>query len=77
MSIVQEMRNALEGQFMQPRFYRGSDIGEALIDSNMDYEGDGIYCRLSADGYMDCTDWHGPFATIEEAAQCLLDTYAD
>jgi hypothetical protein len=25
------------------------------------------WCRLSASGYMDCTDWHGPFATADQA----------
>jgi hypothetical protein len=77
MMAIQEMREAFKGQFMQPVCYRGRDIEEALIDSGMDYEEDGIYCRLSADGYLDCTDWHGPFATIEDAARFLVDTYAD
>jgi len=30
-------------------------------------EGIGWYTRLSASGYMDCTDWEGPFETEEEA----------
>ncbi len=34
----------------------------------------GCGCRLSADGYMDKTDWV-VFPTAEEAAQYLIETY--
>lgn len=37
----------------------------------------GVYGRLSAPGYMDCTDWHGPFDTEEEAVADLLSCYCD
>lgn len=37
----------------------------------------GVYGRLSAPGYMDCTDWHGPFDTEEEAVSALLSCYCD
>ena len=37
----------------------------------------GFYCRLSASGYLDCTDWSGPFQSEEEAVADLLQTYAD
>ena len=30
-------------------------------------------CRLSASGYMDCTDWMGPFDTEVEAVEALVD----
>lgn len=33
--------------------------------------------RLSASGYMDCTDWLGPFDTREEAERELVYTYGD
>ena len=36
----------------------------------------GWFSRLSAPGYMDCTEWSGPFNTEEEAAQSLLSLYA-
>ena len=35
----------------------------------------GFFCRLSAPGYMDCTDWIGPFETEEEAENYLVDNY--
>jgi hypothetical protein len=37
----------------------------------------GWLVRLSAPGYMDCTDWMGPFETEEEAVQAIVDAYAD
>ena len=77
MNAIQTMRETFRGSFMQPQCYRGSDIEEAILEAGLDCETDGIYCRLSASGYLDCTDWHGPFATIDEAAQCLIDTYGD
>lgn len=36
----------------------------------------GYLARLSASGYMDCTDWSA-HATEDEAAQYLIDTYGD
>jgi hypothetical protein len=38
---------------------------------------DGFYCRLSAPGYLDCTEWSGPFETEEEAVAELLRMYGD
>lgn len=37
----------------------------------------GWFACLSAPGYMDCTNWSGPFATEEEAKEYLRDTYGD
>lgn len=37
----------------------------------------GVYCRLSAPGYLDCTEWSGPFDTEEDAVADLLRTYGD
>ena len=33
------------------------------------------FYRLSAPGYMDCTDWTGPFDTLAEARQALSDEW--
>jgi len=35
----------------------------------------GWFARLSAPGYMDCTEWAGPFATEEEARDYIVETY--
>ena len=37
----------------------------------------GWFARLSAPGYLDSTDWMGPFKTEEEAIQALKDQYGD
>lgn len=35
----------------------------------------GYFARLSAPGYLDATEWSGPFDTLEEAKADLRDTY--
>ncbi len=35
----------------------------------------GWYCRLSAPGYLDSTEWSGPFESEEEAMASLVDTF--
>jgi hypothetical protein len=35
----------------------------------------GWYGRLSAPGYLDCTEWSGPYKTEEEALLEVCDTY--
>lgn len=37
----------------------------------------GYFTRLSADGYLDCTDWIGPFETEIEAIRELFANYGD
>ena len=41
-----------------------------------DYEAEkGWYARLSAPGYLDATDWTGPFETLEDAKDYIEETY--
>ena len=35
----------------------------------------GWYGRLSAPGYLDCTDWQGPYTTADEALKDVMDEY--
>lgn len=35
----------------------------------------GFYARLSASGFMDCTEWSGPYSSEAEALADLCDTY--
>jgi len=37
----------------------------------------GWCARFNAPGYMDCTEWCGPFNTVKEAAEALLDMYEE
>jgi hypothetical protein len=37
---------------------------------------EGWWCRLSANGFLDCTGWEGPFDT-QEAAQEAIDAVLD
>ena len=37
----------------------------------------GWFARLSAPGYMDCTEWQGPYETEEEALAGLAETFGD
>lgn len=35
----------------------------------------GYFARLSAPGYLDATEWAGPFETLAEAREYIADTY--
>jgi hypothetical protein len=83
-STIKSMNDAFEQSFMKPQCFMGSDIQEELMHSGLDVEDDGFYGRLSANGYLsclelsnDCTDWSGPFSSVKETAEFLIETYAD
>ena len=48
-----------------------------ILDDDDDSDQSGYYARLSAPGYLDCTDWLGPFGTSDEAYEELAETYGD
>lgn len=66
------------GVFVFPEQYLSEE------DVRREYEGEvwevetihGFGARLSAPGYMDCTDW-SVFDTYEEAARYLIENYSD
>lgn len=69
---VQASIETLNYGFMKPcveSFY-SSDEGAGISEP-------GIYWRMSAPGYMDCTEWSGPLETEEEAVAEMLQMYAD
>lgn len=74
---IEKMRETFRDSFMQPECYSGGAIEYELIESGLDVDIDKFYCRLSASGYLDCTDWHGPFDSVDEAADHLMDMYGD
>ena len=76
MSNVQQMKEYFADHFMKPQCYLGVQIIDELMHSGLDAEDDSYYCRLSADGFLDCTEWHGPFDSVEDCADFLLDAFA-
>lgn len=38
---------------------------------------EGWFARMSAPGYLDCTDWIGPYDTAEEAERECREMYGD
>lgn len=75
--IIEEMKAVFANSFMQPQCYRGLDIQDEIMEAGLDLEDDGIYCRLSADGYLDCTDWSGPYKSVDDAARALIEMYGE
>jgi len=69
-----EMKQAFHGDFMQPQIVQGRYLDEYEIDG-CEHDAAGWYARLSADGFLDCTDWCGPFADPDAAMQYLYDNY--
>ena len=72
----------LESGFMVPdicQFDSDPETGSYLEpnDPRADNRGSGFYARLSAPGYLDCTEWAGPFETEHEAEIYLVETYCD
>lgn len=78
----QRVSNTAEGDILSPEscaeFPGNAEAAEAYGVDPEDVETlFGWFCRLSAPGYMDCTDWSGPYESEEEAAQELLSMFAD
>ena len=69
--------DALSRGFMTPevQWFTVDPELENDITTNHGHETAGFYCRLSASGYLDCTDWSGPFQTENEAVAELISMY--
>ena len=77
-NVIQAMREVFKDSFLQPEAFRLDASTEAeLLESGLDLEDGAVYARLSAPGFLDCTDWSGPFQSVEDAAQYLIDTYGE
>ena len=63
-------------EFLKPQVcaFTEEEAREALDDPEAL---SGFYARLSADGYLDCTEWQGPYLTVGKALKGLYDTYGD
>jgi len=75
---IERMREAFADSFMKPEAFRcDADTESMLLESGLDVEHGAIYARLSASGFLDCTDWSGPFDSLDAAADELVRLYAD
>ena len=63
--------------FMQPQAYcfTADEIEEIANEQELEDADPGWYSRLSAAGYLDCTDWSGPFETEGEALDYICDLH--
>lgn len=61
-----------EGAVVEHGTYYDDDPDWTLIETVS-----GWCARLSAPGYMDCTEWEGPFKTEAEAWRSLIELYGD
>lgn len=78
----QLIRNTSDGDILTPEEYaehRGNEeAAEAYgVDSEDVETVFGWSARLSAPGYLDCTDWIGVFETEEAALEALAEMYPD
>lgn len=72
--------------FMEPDYYEGTmvETNDGLVPRDEHEEHlhgketslvTGCFYRLSASGYMDCTEWTGPFETEALAREDLSSTF--
>ena len=78
----QVIRNTREGDIITPEEYAqypgNEDAAQAYGVSADDVETVfGWFARLSAPGYMDCTEWSGPFDSEQAARDELREMYGD
>lgn len=71
---VAKIIHVLSQHFLQPDVQSFNER-EALEAGAGDQKG--WYFRLSAPGYLDCTDWYGPYDTEDEANEELAETFGD
>jgi hypothetical protein len=75
---IERMREAFADSFLKPEAVRcDADTEFMLYESGLDLEDGAIYARLSASGFLDCTEWSGPFDSLDAAADELVRLYAD
>lgn len=65
--VAVKLGNGSRAEELALQFYEGSTIWTVELK-------EGFGARLSAPGYLDCTEW-SVFDTAEEAEQYLQDTY--
>lgn len=92
-TVLNQMLAEFKEQFMQPEivkdlfflldngdgeeYWTNCPVGDEDGKINSIDEQGGYFARLSASGYLDCTDWSGPFDSQDDAAQHLIDTFGE
>ncbi len=74
------MEARIDMAFMKPQYEHGAcpdcvNLGKPCGQHTEEPSGRGWWCRLSASGYLDCTDWSGPYPTEGAARNAIEDTY--
>lgn len=64
----------------QARHFTASEIHDYMAGREADDlcrlpDEPGWYSRLSASGYLDCTEWSGPFDTEKEALEYIMNLF--
>ena len=75
MTKIEQMQEHFSNKFMNPECYIGADIELEIMEAGLDCESDKYYCRLSASGFLDCTEWFGPFDSVEDCAEFLMTEF--
>lgn len=82
LDLPEACREWLEKQnkaFMHPvaTYFNLDDMAWMKKEQGLEDATPGWYCRLSAPGYLDCTDWSGPYESEADALLNLYNTYGD
>ena len=67
----------IEYEWRGDTYFVPTDVEGALPDDVeiVERHTDKWFARLSAPGYLDCTDWDGPFDTEKEAMDHLVEMF--
>lgn len=74
-----EWLNEQLGEFMQPSasYFDAKEWQDTIDADRYDPDSAGWYSRLSAPGYLDCTEWQGPYESEAHALVALYETYGE
>jgi hypothetical protein len=71
----------LESEFMSPElaFVTRKNVGQCFLWENeaQPRRYAGWWVRLAASGYLDCTDWDGPFTCETAGKRYIIELYGD
>ena len=73
-TVLRQNGDSTEDPYIVERadLYRPESNMEA---ARVEHAGVGYVARMSAPGYMDCTEWEGPFGSVQEAMVALEESF--